>query len=142
MRPILRHGNALLRERWTPAHPHPFLPAPHPAFGPAALALDEDGRILECSAAAGDLFDYAAGELYGWHVSLLLPGLAETPLVREGGINSRLAYLSRCCAPFVAARRNGEKFPCELYFNRLGNPEAAPLTVIVRTAGEPVRLHR
>lgn len=139
MRPVPRREHAVSRSPWATALP--LQPAAPDEQGDlASLALDENGWILDCCLAAERLFNYGRGDLLGRHVSALLPSLAEMPLTRGEHVNPRLAYLSRCCVPFMAARRNGERFACELYFNHLGNPGAAPLLIIVRGASVMGRL--
>lgn len=136
----LRHRNASLRGQRIPEHA--YLPVAQTPFEPAALAVGEDGQILECSASAERLFGYRAGELPGRHVSVLLPDLARMRLTLGECVNPRLAYLSRCCVPFKAARRNGEEFTCALFFNRLRNSGAAPLLLIIRSDGGPAQEQR
>lgn len=109
------------------------LPAAQPS-SPAALTLDEEGLILDCSPVTERLFGYVRHDLLGRHVSKLLPDLAKRTLVQGDQVEPRLAYLSRC-RTFQARCREGESIPCELFFNRLGNPGAAPLLLLVREAG-------
>jgi len=102
------------------------------ALEPAALALDEQGLILDCSPFTEHLFGYGRHDLLGRHVSTLLPELAGRPLVQGEYVEPQLAYLTRYRV-FTGQRREGVGFACELFFNRLGNPGAAPLLLLVRS---------
>ena len=95
----------------------------------ATLILDDLGVILDCSRACEPVFGYLQEALVGRHISVLLPQLANTDLVQEGRINSRLAFLCHCAFAFQARRRDGESFAGELFINRL---DAHNVVVLVR----------
>ncbi|MFN3751663.1 MAG: PAS domain S-box protein [Thiobacillus sp.] len=104
-------------------------PAPQ-AQGPTelvVLSLDDQGVIRGCSEACHRVFGYPAAELAGCHISTLLPQLPSDELVRDGRIDSRLAYLCHCGHPFQARHRNGQHFGIELFINRLDHHNVAVL---------------
>jgi PAS domain S-box-containing protein len=88
-------------------------------FNLAMLALNDMGIIQHCSQTCEQVFGYRQYELEGRHVSTLLPELADTELVLEDRINSRLAFFCHCAIPFQARRRDGNIFTSELFINRL-----------------------
>ena len=85
----------------------------------ATFTLDDLGVIRDCSRACEPVFGYRQEALVGRHISMLLPQLADTDLVQEGRINSRLAFLCHCAFAFQARRRDGQSFAGELFINRL-----------------------
>lgn len=85
----------------------------------AMLALDDGGRVKDCSAASAALFGHLPDALIGRPVSLVLPQLGDDALVLDGRIHPRLAYLCRCAMAFEARRQDGSTFPVELFINRL-----------------------
>lgn len=85
----------------------------------AALTLDDLGIIRDCSTACEQIFGYMREALIGGHISMLLPQLADTELVQDGRINSRLAFLCHCAFSFQARRRDGQAFDGELFISRL-----------------------
>lgn len=91
------------------------------------LSLDDQGVIRDCSAACQKVFGFPAVELIGCHVSTLLPQLPATELVRDGRIDTRLAYLCHCGFPFQARHRSGQGFGIELFINRLDHHNIAVL---------------
>jgi PAS domain S-box-containing protein len=85
----------------------------------ATFTVDDLGVIRDCSGACEPVFGYVQEALVGRHISMLLPQLADTDLVQEGRINSRLAFLCHCAFAFQARRRDGQSFAGELFINRL-----------------------
>ncbi len=100
----------------------------------ATLFLNHAGLIEDCSAACKAIFGYPMRELRGRHVSLLLPKLAGMELVHEGQINSHLRFLCRCALAFLARRRDGTGFACEVFFNHL-NSDPQRVQILVRELG-------
>lgn len=96
------------------------------------LRLDAEGVIDECEGEIERLFGYRAGELIGSHVSRLITYLGEVRLVRDGQLEPRLAYLSRCGFGFEAVHRGGRRFAADLYFSSPGNEWAGGMNLIVR----------
>jgi PAS domain S-box-containing protein len=113
------------------ARKHPQVKSPQPdslspsyvpvvdPFNLPMLALNDMGIIQHCSQTCEQVFGYRQVELEGRHVSTLLPELANTELVLEDRINSRLAFFCHCAIPFQARRRDGNMFTSELFINRL-----------------------
>lgn len=99
---------------------------------PSVLWVDAQGRILDCCEHAQAMFGYRREELKGRHVSLLLPGLADTELMRAGDINPRLGFRCRCATPFRAVRRDGGERGCTLFVNLVALPAGLALAVSVR----------
>jgi hypothetical protein len=64
------------------------------------------------------VFGYLRAELLGRHVSLLVPKLEGTELVKRNQINPRLAYLCHCAIPFRTRRRDGNSFASQLFIHR------------------------
>lgn len=98
----------------------------------AKFTLDDLGIIRECSSACEQIFGYMKEALVGGHISMLLPQLANTDLVQDGRINSRLAFLCRCAFAFQARCRDGQSFAGELFINRL---DTHNVVVLVRNLG-------
>ncbi|HMM47314.1 MAG TPA: PAS domain S-box protein [Thiobacillaceae bacterium] len=98
----------------------------------AALTLDDLGFIRDCSSASEQIFGYVRDALIGAHVSMLLPQLADTDLVQEGRINSRLAFLCHCAFIFEARRHDGGSFDGELFISRL---DIHNVVILVRNLG-------
>jgi PAS domain S-box-containing protein len=97
----------------------------------ATITLDDEGLIQDCSSTCEQAFGYPRAELLGRHVSLLVPKLEGTELVKQNHINSRLAFLCHCAIPFRARRRDGSSFASQLFFNRLDNNKFG-LRMIIR----------
>lgn len=105
---------------------------------PVALDVDEGGRVLDCSPSVVRVFGYRDAELRGRHVSVLLPRLEQTPLMLDGAVNARLAFLCHCGALFRGSGHDGAAFACEMSLNRLGNAGSSAVRIIVRRVEQPV----
>lgn len=79
---------------------------------PAALTLDEDGVIVDCSGHGEELFGYTRSELTDQHVSMLLPGLFGLDLFRDGQPNAYLHFLCHIGHTFEVMPRVGVAFLC------------------------------
>jgi PAS domain S-box-containing protein len=104
------------------------------AIGPpelATIALDDEGLIQDCSSTCEQVFGYPRAALLGRHISLLVPKLEGTELVKQNQINPRLAFLCHCAIPFRARQRDGNSFASQLFFNRLDNNKSG-LRMIIR----------
>ena len=108
----------------------------HPAVWrePAALTLDEEGVICDCSDSGEELFGYSRRELIRQHVSKLLPQLSEVKLVQDGHLNQRFGLLCRCGQHFQAQGRYGSSFQSELSFVHLDHSGKCILRLFVRPA--------
>lgn len=82
-------------------------------FDCAVLLLNPSGHVRDANTSAECLFGYSRSELTNWHVSVLLPKLAE---VHNQDVFRRLAFLSQCGATFRANRNHGHEFPCAVFF--------------------------
>ena len=96
------------------------------------LTLDAEGNIEDCNHGSEVLFRYESGEMIRQHVSLLLPPLAQVPLLLEGMPNSHFRYLCRVGCQFQGISKAGERFLCELFLTLLRSRNAPQLSLIIR----------
>jgi len=101
------------------------------------MSLDPDGIIVDCDPEASELFGYIPNEVEGRHISFLLPELARLPLLKNGAVNPRLAFLCHCGKHFTGCRREGWSFQVELFVNRVEAASEHPLLLMVRAAETP-----
>ena len=85
----------------------------------ATIFLNEQGLIQDCNFTCEQVFGYPKTALLGRHISLLVPKLKDTELVKQSKINPRLAYLCHCAIPFRTRRRDGDSFASQLFIHRL-----------------------
>ncbi len=97
---------------------------------PAALTLDEQGMILDCSESGEELFGYSRLELLQQHVSTLLPQLSGIDLFRDGEPNALLAFLCRIGHLFQVQCCEGVTFHSELTFVHLNHAGKSILRLI------------
>lgn len=102
-----------------------------PAKEYATLSLDERCNIDDCNASGEELFGYARGQLIGRSISVLLPELSESALVRNGEPNPYLKFLSRIGHRFNGVCQDKRHFACELFVNFLHNPGSHFATIII-----------
>ncbi|MBI5923354.1 MAG: hypothetical protein HY847_17105 [Betaproteobacteria bacterium] len=100
--------------------------------GVATLLLDQRGMIRGYNGASENLFGYRRSEVVWQHVSMLLPQLADTDLVRDGQLNPRLLFLCRIGGYFKAQKQNGQSFASDLFLLNLSNSDSSDLRMIVR----------
>lgn len=114
-----------------------------PEDGVVMLTLSDNGWIRSCNKAAGKLLGCASSELLWQHISMLLPQLAETPLMQKGQINPRLRFLSRIGHRFEVVAPSGTRIFSKLFFTDVEYPERHNLCLIIRPfEGEAqLRLH-
>lgn len=105
-----------------------------PAEELASLTLDERGMIRDCDSGGEKLFGYRRSEMVWRHVSMLLPQLADIPVVANGEVNGDLRYFCRIGGHFQAHRRDGERFASDIFINDLRNPGSRNFSLIVRRA--------
>lgn len=103
----------------------------------ALLSLNRDGFVVECEQEAAELFGHRTEDVEGQHVSFLMPELARIPLLKDGGINPRLAFLCHCGKHFSGRHRDGRIFDVELFVNRVEAAPHHPLLLMVRAPGTP-----
>ena len=90
---------------------------------PDAIVLaDAAGRIVLANARTADLFGYAADELVGNAVELLVP----EPRTRELGADLEL----------YGRRKDGSEFPVEISLSPLASPDGTLVTTIIRDVTE------
>lgn len=68
----------------------------------AEITVNDNGMIRECNKAVESLFGYAPGKLLWQHISVVLPQLADMPLMHHGEINPRLHFLAHIGRRFEA----------------------------------------
>jgi len=100
----------------------------------AALSLDHQGVIRDCTVGAAQLFKGSVAQLRGLSVSHFLPRVAME--LRNGRFGPRLAFLFRCGVLQQAVATDGERFLVALSVVQLGNPGVPPFLVVVEK-GEP-----
>ncbi len=98
----------------------------------ASLTIDERGMIRDCDPGGEKLFGYRRSELVWRHVSMLLPQLADIPVIEGGEVNDDLRYFCRIGGHLQAQCRGGELFPSDIFINDLRNPGSRSLRLIVR----------
>jgi PAS domain-containing protein len=84
---------------------------------PAVLTVLENGMILDCSKAAGELLGCEPNKLAWQSISRFLPQLADITLMLDKNINPYLRFLSIAEHRFEMIGLNGVRFACELLFN-------------------------
>lgn len=102
----------------------------------AMLAVDDDGRILECNLTCERRYGYRKDELEGHHIATLFPELRGFELVVDERINSKLAFLCQSSIPFQARHRSGDALPSELFINRLGRHRVVVLARSLEKTGK------
>ncbi|MBA3034570.1 MAG: PAS domain-containing protein [Gammaproteobacteria bacterium] len=95
------------------------------------LLLDEHGMICDCNPGCEALFGYHRRELLQRHISMLLPQLDATELMRDGQPNPRLRFLCRVSHPFQAVSRDDGTFACDLFLNVINWEGRDSLSLIV-----------
>ncbi len=85
--------------------------------GMAELTILENGMILACNKAGGELLGCEPGKLKWQPVARLLPQLANMPLVMDERINPYLRFLSIAGHRYEVTGMNGTRFACELFFS-------------------------
>lgn len=74
---------------------------------PPSLTLDDQGRILDCSARAEEVFGYSRAQLLHQHVSMVLPEVAEMDLLKDGQPSAYFTFLCRIGYVFKMMPRSG-----------------------------------
>ena len=94
----------------------------------AALSLDGNGVIRDCTEGAARLLGYSARQLRGRPVMHFLPRVGRE--LGDGGSHSRLTFLCRCGVLQQAITAKGERFLAALSIVQLRNPGVAPLLLV------------
>lgn len=115
---------------------HDEIPAPsfHNVAEPAALVLDQEGRIHECNEPAETLFGFRHDELLSRPIALLLPQLRDVEWLQNGTLNPRMSFYCQIGRHFSAVRRDGTLFASRLFFHDLDNGKNPRLRLIIRRA--------
>ncbi len=100
----------------------------------ATILLDEHGFICDSDRVCEALFGYGCTEMVSRHVSVVLPQLTNVQLLYDGAPNPKLRYLCRIGVQFQGLGRDGERFSCDLFLNRLHSRGLPPLRLLVRRA--------
>lgn len=98
----------------------------------AVLTLNDTGMIRECSQAVCKLLGYRPSKLIWQHISLLLPQLAETTVMKAGQVNPRLHFLSRIGYQFDVIGQDGAQIAGELFFSIVETLGRQQLRIIIR----------
>jgi PAS domain S-box-containing protein len=104
----------------------------------AIVGVDAEGRIVLVNSRAEELFDYAAAELVGQSVELLVP-----ERYREAHVQHRTRYNA---APYTrrmgdgldlaGRRKNGTEFPAEISLSPVETPDGPLVVTVVRDVSE------
>lgn len=106
----------------------------------AVLTLLENGMILDCNKAAGELLDCAPSKLTWQHISKIIPQFAETALMQGEMINPNLRFLSRIGYQFELIGASGVHIACALFFNEVENFGRHCLRLIIRPVSQEYAL--
>jgi PAS domain-containing protein len=85
----------------------------------AVLTLLENGMILNCNKAAGELLGCTPNKLTWQPIARLLPQLTDISLILDEKINPYLRFLSIAGHRFEVIGLNGVHFACELFFSAI-----------------------
>jgi PAS domain S-box-containing protein len=109
----------------------------------AMIAVAEDGSVAMANAKAADLFGYAAGDLIGRPVELLIPADARAAMVAE-----RLQYFADPQSrpledglKLAGLRQDGRTFPAEITLSGLPTDGGMLVTAAIRDVTERLALH-
>jgi nitrogen-specific signal transduction histidine kinase len=84
---------------------------------PAVLTLLQNGMILACNKACGELLGVEPEKLVWQPISRLLPQFADISLILDKKINPYLKFLSVAGHQFDVVSTNGRHVACELFFS-------------------------
>jgi PAS domain S-box-containing protein len=108
------------------------------------LVVDERGRIVQANGQIETMFGYAAGELLGQPMEILLPNR-----LRERHVDHRAAYLAEPRVrtmgrglDLAARRRDGSEFPVEISLSYVRTPGGLRAMAFVTDITERVMLER
>jgi PAS domain-containing protein len=110
--------------------------------GDAMLTLLENGMILNCNKAGGDLLGCEPEKLAWQPISRLLPQLSDLSLVLDEKINPYLKFLSVVGHRYEVRAMNGAHFACELFFSEVEEFGRHCLRVVMQPIreGQPTTL--
>ncbi len=111
----------------------------------AIITVDESQRIVHFNRGAERIFGYAASEVIGEHLNLLIPDRFRAAHPRHVAVfaaGSETARLMGHRREVAGLRKNGQEFPAEASISKLGLPGSLLLTVMLRDATERRQLER
>jgi PAS domain S-box-containing protein len=111
----------------------------------AIITIDEAQRIVHFNRGAENIFGYAAAEVIGQPLNILIPERfrAEHPRhVAAFAAGAEPARLMGHRREVSGLRKNGDEFPAEASISKLGLPGSQLLTVMLRDATERRQLAR
>lgn len=106
----------------------------------AELMLFENGMILDCNKASGDLLGCDPEKLKWQPIARLLPQLANMPLVMDEKVNPYLRFLFIAGHRYEVTATNGKQFACELYFSMVEDFGRRCLKITMRPIKQAVTL--
>jgi len=98
----------------------------------AELLVLENGVVLTCNKAGGELLGCKPNILKWQPVGRLLPQLANIPLLLDEKINPYLRFLSITGHRYEVVGMNGARFACELFFSTVEESGRSCIKVVMR----------
>ncbi len=98
----------------------------------AELLLLENGMILDCNRASGELLGCEPEKLKWQPIARVLPQLANMLLVMDKRINPYLRFLSIAGHRYEVTAVNGKQFACELFFSMVEDVGRRCLKITMR----------
>ncbi len=111
----------------------------------AIITVDESQRIVHFNRGAQTIFGYAAAEVIGQPLTMLLPErfrAAHPGHVADFAAGAETARLMGHRREVAGLRKGGVEFPAEASISKLGLPGSLLLTVVLRDATERKQLER
>lgn len=109
----------------------------------AIITTDESTRIIHFNHAAESMFGYAAADVIGQPLSMLLPpavAAVHTQHMANFGRSTDTARHKDIRRQVAGRRRNGEEFPAEASISKLTTAEGLLFTAVVRDVTDQQRL--
>ena len=109
------------------------------------VTIDEEQRIVHFNRGAESMFGYAAGEVIGRSVEVLLPhrfAAAHREYVRNFAQAPENAQLLGERPEVIGRRRGGEEFTAEASISKLATPEGLLFTIVLRDVTQRKRRER
>jgi protein-histidine pros-kinase len=110
--------------------------APDPVF-----VVDNNGIIRECNQRTADVFGYAASELTGQHIEMLVPEGARGVhrIVREDYMAAPASRAMGAGMGLSGRRKDGREFPIEVSLSPVDTAEGPAVVAIARDISERLR---
>jgi len=109
------------------------------SVGEGIVSVDAEQRIVMCNAAAARIFGYAAADLIGQSMTILLPDrfrLQHASHVHKFNFNGQTTRPMGSYGLIYGRRKSGEEFPLEASVSQSGNAPNKLLTVLLRDITE------